>query len=278
MPSCKDWPSLKLHAQQLYDAGKISYNEWYYGGRQNTTIGYRTYPYRSWQGDPVNAYQNDRFYNLFTAGYIDEWEYAKDMRDRATVNQDGRANQYGSSSAAPRHSRWAQLEVAVDEFLKVLEETDQEERVSMITFNSSAQQNLGLTGSFTPIRDKVASIKPKNSTNVSDGMLKGLNSIKNVSTNPLARPYAAKTIVVLTDGIHNTGTMRPPAMATQLINDYNVVIHTVTFSKGVPDSSKNEMKEVARIGSGRHYHADTGEDLVRVFQEIANNLPTIITE
>ena len=146
----KDWPSLETHAQQLYDQGKISYNEWYYGGRENTTIGYRTYPYRSWQGYPVNAYQNDRYWHLYEEGHIDEFEYAKDMRDRASVNQNGRANQYGSTSPAPRHSRWAQLEVAVDEFLKVLEETDQEERVSLISFNTSGSKNLGLTARLRP--------------------------------------------------------------------------------------------------------------------------------
>ena len=38
------------------------------------------------------------------------------------------------------------------------------------------------------------------------------------------------------------------------------------------------MQQVAEIGGGNHYHADTGAQLVDVFREIANNLPTIVTK
>ncbi|MGI9515868.1 MAG: hypothetical protein ACR2NP_02375, partial [Pirellulaceae bacterium] len=70
----------------------------------------------------------------------------------------------------------------------------------------------------------------------------------------------------------------PIAMANSLVASHNVIIHTVTFSTSVPEASKLEMGSVATIGGGKHYHADTGDQLVDVFEEIANNLPTIITE
>jgi Ca-activated chloride channel family protein len=38
------------------------------------------------------------------------------------------------------------------------------------------------------------------------------------------------------------------------------------------------MKSVADIGGGKHYHAATGAELVAIFEEIANNLPTIFTQ
>jgi hypothetical protein len=38
------------------------------------------------------------------------------------------------------------------------------------------------------------------------------------------------------------------------------------------------MQDVAETGGGKHYHAATGEELVSIFQEIANNLPTILVE
>jgi hypothetical protein len=38
------------------------------------------------------------------------------------------------------------------------------------------------------------------------------------------------------------------------------------------------MINVAAIGGGNHYHSDTGDDLVPIFREIANNLPTILTQ
>jgi Ca-activated chloride channel homolog len=35
---------------------------------------------------------------------------------------------------------------------------------------------------------------------------------------------------------------------------------------------------VASNGGGRHWHADDQAELIAVFEEIANNLPTLLTE
>ena len=121
-------------------------------------------------------------------------------------------------------------------------------------------------------------IAPKNGTNISDGMDVGAKSIMDHNANPNARFFAAKTIIVLTDGEQTVGSTMPSTMAAQLVNQYNIVIHTITFSASVSDESKDEMREVARIGGGQYYHVDDGADLIPVFEEIANNLPTIITE
>jgi hypothetical protein len=49
----------------------------------------------------------------------------------------------------------------------------------------------------------------------------------------------------------------------------------VTFGEG---ADQNLMQDVAEIGGGKHYHAATGAELVAIFEEIANNLPTILTK
>ncbi|MEM7785546.1 MAG: VWA domain-containing protein, partial [Planctomycetota bacterium] len=106
---------------------------------------------------------------------------------------------------------------------------------------------------------------------IGDGMLTGLPSI---ISDPMARPFAAKTIVVLSDGQSNSGT--DPLDATDsIIASNNVTIHTVTFTLG---ADKDSMAEVSYRGRGRHYHTDEGDELVDIFEEIANNLPTILTE
>ena len=89
-----------------------------------------------------------------------------------------------------------------------------------------------------------------------------------------ARPFAAKTIILMTDGIHNTGT-DPISAASSIASQYNVIIHTVTF---VPGADQATMQSDANIGGGLHYHADTSEELLTVFEQIANNLPTLITQ
>lgn len=269
----KDLDELDDLCYNLYLTGYISWSNYWYGGRKNQHIAYRYFRYST----SSSPWANPRHYQLHNNGNQDAWEYAKDMMDRADRTYYG-WYQYWSNDPAPRHSRWDQLEDAVGAFLDVLEDTDQEERVSVITFNSNATQNLGLQPNFDVIRSTVANIRPRDGTNISAGLQSGLDSIINVPANPLSRPYAAKTIVVMTDGTHTSGSTRPPTRAQSIVNSHNVIIHTVTFTPSVPQASKDEMAEVARIGGGKHYHADDGEELVAIFREIANNLPTIITE
>ena len=38
------------------------------------------------------------------------------------------------------------------------------------------------------------------------------------------------------------------------------------------------MEAVAAAGGGRNFHDDDGSNLVPIFEEIANTLPTILTE
>lgn len=198
-------------------------------------------------------------------------------------------NEYRAGSVgSPRHSRWEFLMQGVDAFLNVLDLTDQEELVSLVTFNNSAEldfdlqkstdddgANPYLTNGYPNIRRKIATITPNGGTAVGDGMLVGLPPlIPEENGTSRARPFAAKTIVVLTDGVSNSGTS-PGQAVTNIIGQADVTIHTVTFTQG---ADKSAMKAVADAGHGRHYHDDDGSALVEIFEEIANNLPTILTE
>ena len=175
------------------------------------------------------------------------------------------------SSEAARYSRWWFLEQGVDAFLDIVEFTDQEELVSLVTFSSSASLDFNLQSNYNGIRDKVDTIKPDGGTAIGDGLTMGLPPIV---SGQAARPFAAKTIVVLTDGENNNGQDPGDAVA-DIVAQHFVTIHTVTFTAGADQSA---MQDVAKYGGGRHYHADDGYVLVEIFEEIANNLPTILTE
>lgn len=175
-----------------------------------------------------------------------------------------------SNGPVPDASRWKALDTAVDAFLDVLETTIQEELVSVATFSSSATLNLQLQESYTPIRSLVSGIRPNGYTSIGAGIQTGMPSL----ISAFARPYANKTIVVITDGINNTNPT-PQAAAQAAVDSYNVTIHTVSLSE---DADEADMAEVAEIGHGKHYHADEVTELVDIFEEIANNLPTVITQ
>jgi Flp pilus assembly protein TadG len=232
------------------------------------------------------TYKNDEdlddvLYSLYKAGKIKKSEY-EDARDDDDFSSNvvkklsGDMKEYAtdrraSSSEAPRHSRWDQLEKGVDAFFEVIEATDQTEYVGLVLFSSSASLDQKLMSSYSPIKSSVAKVKPSGNTAIGYGMNEG---VPELFTSSRARPYATKTIVVLTDGIHNTGT-DPVKVAKDIKKKYSVTIHSVTFSN---EADIERMKEVAEIGGGKHYHSEDGDDLVPIFREIANNLPTILTQ
>ena len=153
-----------------------------------------------------------------------------------------------------------------------MESTAQDENVSLVTFNLGATLDEVLLSSYQPIRDRVLDTYPGGGTAIGLGLETGLPPI---ITGAGARPFAAKTIIVLTDGVSSGNTKDPIEAVKDIVGDNDVTIHTMTFTAG---ADKTTMQEVARIGHGRAYHADDGADLVRDFNEIANNLPTILTE
>jgi hypothetical protein len=89
-----------------------------------------------------------------------------------------------------------------------------------------------------------------------------------------ARHFAHKTVIVMTDGKHNTGEYPDVAAAAEVLQ-HDLLIHTITFGAG---ADQILMQEVAQIGSGRHWHADSTADLQQAYVEIANDLPTVLTQ
>ncbi len=237
-----------------------------------------------WLREEENSPSNQRIF-----------EYVKDWRNF----HNGRTN-FNSFriSRAPDFSRWFMLSLGVEAFLNVLggEEgnpepgTDQKELVSLVTFNSNARVDLALTDDdvatggtpyYMNVRDEVEEIVPFGGTGIGRGLESGLPPIidpdyasANGVEGAAARPFAAKTVVILTDG-ENTAGESPASVVQRVVKDNPVTIHTVTFSMG---ANQQPMIDVARVGGGSHFHADEGDRLVRIFEEIANNLPTILTE
>ena len=108
------------------------------------------------------------------------------------------------------------------------------------------------------------------STNVGGGIAEGAAAL---TSSPGQRSGAAKVLVVLTDGIHNTGL--DPLISAQAAANAGIMIFAVTFSD---EADQTRMQQVAAIGNGRHYHASTAAELKIVFSDIAASLPTLLTE
>lgn len=176
---------------------------------------------------------------------------------------------YNLGPAPP--SPWDELVVAVGAFLEVLRDTPQSELVGLASYSSGASEDIQLTSDYDSILQFLSGISPDGMTAIGRGMQEGEDIVMHPTH---ARPYAAKTLVVMTDGMHNTG-IDPVTVGQQIASQTPVTIHSVTFSAG---ADQQRMQRVADLGGGQHYHADDGVALVDTFRQIANNLPTILTE
>ena len=184
------------------------------------------------------------------------------------------------------NTRFAALDSAIKDFLKELDLTFPNEQVALASYSSVFKRNC----SGHKLKFKVADIRQKltldysliqgemnefmtkgigGGTAIGEGLRRGIRAV----TDSKARPFAVKTIVLMTDGQHNTGV--DPIVIARRAASRDIVVHTITFSAG---ADKRRMQKVARATGGQHFHADTASDLAAIFREIARTLPVLITE
>ena len=188
-------------------------------------------------------------------------------------------------SCKPPHatrSRWGALTNAVAGFLNELENTSQNEQCGLVSYSSAGSQcgftfttsdiNARLDYNYTPVRDAMADLSSRpvsGRTNIGAGIQNGIT----VLTDSSARPFALRTMVVMTDGRHNTGP--EPVIAARRAANEDITIHTVTFSS---EADFTRMRAVADATGGQHFHAPDADALERIFRKIAATLPVMLTE
>jgi len=182
-------------------------------------------------------------------------------------------------------SRWAALELAVQEFIVALNETPQVEWVSLVSYASNYSR-FGVNNLQATIDEHLTethssiNTEMNNHTNtifnglthISAGIDKGVEALFDPTH---GRPFALKTMVLMTDGIPNPATPQTVLDAAQAARNQAVTIHTVTFGTA---ADQNLMQQVATIGEGDHYHADNAQDLRDIFREIGLTIPLTFTE
>ncbi|MGD9632566.1 MAG: pilus assembly protein TadG-related protein [Pirellulales bacterium] len=182
----------------------------------------------------------------------------------------------------PTLSRWGALATSVGAFLTELTTTVQDEHVAMVSYSSNttecgntykiSQIDSDLVSDYSVINSKVANIskKPvKGSTAISNGLDDGIK----VLTGAKIRPFAVKTIILMTDGVHNLG--KEPVESAKVAASKDIVIHTITFSD---NADIKRMEAVAAAANGKHFHATTQAELTKIFREIAATLPVLTTQ
>ncbi len=174
------------------------------------------------------------------------------------------------SGSMDDYGRFEALQNALSFFLLELDDSPQDERVSLTVYSTFARKRVDLTEDLELIRTKFAEESPGGRTGIGRGMRVGLDSILNDSQ---SRSFALKSIIVMTDGIWNEG-VNPKTVARECAAE-NVEVHTITFSFG---ANQSLMSDVADLANGTHLHADTDEQLIEAFQAIARQLQVLLIE
>ncbi|MGI9456233.1 MAG: vWA domain-containing protein [Aeoliella sp.] len=184
------------------------------------------------------------------------------------------------------NTRFAALDAAIVVFLQELDLTFPNELVALASYSNRFQTNCSggnidlqtadirqeLTQNYSLVRGEMTQFMTNGiggRTAIGEGLIKGIEAI----TSPLARPFAVKTIVLMTDGRHNEGV--EPAVIAQQAAAQDIVVHTISFS---PSADLTRMQDVADATGGQHFHADTAGDLADIFRQIARTLPVLLTE
>ncbi len=189
------------------------------------------------------------------------------------------------SQAPWNDSRWIALEGAVQEFVTALGETPQVEWIGLVSYasnynrfgvnNLEAEINQTLTENHARVNQEMAVISGtvfNGLTNIAAGIDEGVVALFAEGS---SRPFAAKTMVLMTDGIPNPSNPAQVRARATVAANRNVKIYTVTFGDA---ADQGLMRDVADIGSGEHYHADNESQLDEIFRQIALTIPLTFTD
>jgi len=181
----------------------------------------------------------------------------------------------------PTQSRWAALVQSVNGFVAALEDTEDEERVGLVSYASAGRWCGKRYGDSTidhPLTDTHTSIvsllnqrskRPiPGGTNIYAGIVNGIRVLTDRSR---ARSDAKKLMVVMTDGRHNRGPS--PVIAARSAARDDIQIISITFSNG---ADQDRRQQVAAATGGSHYHAPSAQDLRRIFEQVAVGLDNLV--
>ncbi len=179
------------------------------------------------------------------------------------------------------NSRWGALSVGIHRFVAALNTTPQTEYVALVSFasnysscgysNNASDINCPLNENGAAVNSAMATLSSttfNGATDIGAGISKGIQ----VLTSASARPYAAKTMVLMSDGAYNQGQV-PHVVAAQAAT-HEIIIHTITYGEADPV----EMKAISDATGGNNYIAPDAQSLQDAFEEIALTLPVIFTD
>ncbi|HYE63274.1 MAG TPA: VWA domain-containing protein [Phycisphaerales bacterium] len=156
------------------------------------------------------------------------------------------------------------LEAAKQAAASVAEALSESDALSIISFDTESIVHLPPTRQDSAAKARtaraIAALQPRESTNLSDGWLKGCEQ---VATEMQARAGLRNRVVLFSDGHANHGIMDPAQLATHAAELYRRGIITSCVGIGA-GYSEVQIASIAEHGGGNLHHADTPGQIANV--------------
>lgn len=144
-----------------------------------------------------------------------------------------------------------------------------EDQAGIVTYNETAFLNQTLTNSQTDLVNAINSIYASGMTNIGDGIETATNELTSSRHNTAATPV----IIIFTDGRANRpGNVNPRQYTIKKATEAkDAGIRIISIAYGTY-ADQDLMQQIASPGIDNYFWAETGIDMIRIYQAIAENL------
>lgn len=134
----------------------------------------------------------------------------------------------------------------------------------LVSFSDAAEEVQAVTPDLDAVANGVASLQPTSSTNMADGISKGVEQV--------TPQQGDRCIILLSDGLTNTGLGRDVLMDSSSTDspvkqaaDSAIKIYTVGFGQQIDEEL---LRQIAQATGGEYYYADDGYSLSRMYVRV----------
>ncbi|MDX6692991.1 MAG: Ca-activated chloride channel [Blastocatellia bacterium] len=203
-----------------------------------------------WGNDVVSAQQPEAVLQVgFTTSAVSDRTALRPLNLALVIDRSG------SMAAEDKMSRVKQS------LLTMVSQLRPSDVISIIVFDSSAQVLLPAQkiNDGAAIRKAISSIEPGGSTNLHSGLMLGYKEArKNLNTE------ATNRVILLTDGIANTGVTDPQQIVRESLTFNDDGIDLSTIGVGL-DLDKELLNKLAKGGRGLFHFVADAQDIEKVF-------------
>lgn len=161
-----------------------------------------------------------------------------------------------------------QAQASAAQFVNIIKpELETNFTVGLIAFNDQATPLVHLTRDNSAVLSAIASLRADGRTAIGDALRLATNLLMQEG-----RPGTRRVILLMTDGLSNADQFMTPVEAADLAALNRINVHTVAFGS---DADSALLQNIAQKTGGEFYTASTGEELLKSFSTVAQNLLAI---